>query len=111
MSKARTKLTVRVKRAWMKALRSGKFKQGHGKLYDPKTRRYCCLGVLARIQGCRFNPELGFKFPNGNTSRSNLEGWGETLGLDCNQESSLIDLNDNVKSNFKGIAVWISKNL
>lgn len=34
---------------WVKALRSGKFKQGKHKLYDPKTDTYCCLGVLTHI--------------------------------------------------------------
>lgn len=41
---------------WVKALRSGKYLQGKGKLYkiDRKGKeRYCCLGVLGQIAGMR----------------------------------------------------------
>jgi hypothetical protein len=34
---------------WAKALRSGKYKQGFGKLYNKDTKRYCCLGVLCKL--------------------------------------------------------------
>ncbi len=34
---------------WVGALRSGKYKQGRG--YLRYQDRYCCLGVLAEIQG------------------------------------------------------------
>jgi len=34
-------------RKWLKALRSGKYKQGKGKLYG--EGRYCCLGVLQKV--------------------------------------------------------------
>lgn len=36
-----------LKRKWVKALLSGEYKQGHGKLYD--GRRFCCLGVLRQV--------------------------------------------------------------
>ena len=36
-------------RAWIKALRSGKFKQTDQTLYDPDENAYCCLGVKAKI--------------------------------------------------------------
>lgn len=38
-----------LKQKWIKALRSGKYKQGERSLFD--GRAHCCLGVLARIQG------------------------------------------------------------
>jgi hypothetical protein len=31
---------------WLRALRSGQFKQGQGTLHDPDTHSFCCLGVL-----------------------------------------------------------------
>lgn len=34
---------------WIKALKSGLYEQGQNKLY--KDGKYCCLGVLAKIQG------------------------------------------------------------
>lgn len=36
---------------WIKALRSGKYKQGRGKLYDLRTDSYCCLGIAAVVLG------------------------------------------------------------
>jgi hypothetical protein len=38
-----------VKKRWVRALRSGKYMQGKGKLKS--DRGYCCLGVLAQIEG------------------------------------------------------------
>jgi len=37
---------------WCRDLESGKHRQGTGKLYDVKTRRYCCLGRKSRLDGC-----------------------------------------------------------
>lgn len=34
---------------WLEALRSGKFTQGHGCLYDKNTKGFCCLGVLQYV--------------------------------------------------------------
>lgn len=34
---------------WIDALRSRKFKQGCGKLYDEANDTYCCLGVAAKL--------------------------------------------------------------
>lgn len=44
-------MNKKLKAKWVKALRSGKYKQGRGQLYNPKTKRYCCLGVLCRLGG------------------------------------------------------------
>ena len=35
-----------LKKKWVEALLSGKYKQGDGALYDSWDRTYCCLGVL-----------------------------------------------------------------
>lgn len=37
----------RIKKLWLKALRSGKYKQGKGCLRA--DRKYCCLGVLCDV--------------------------------------------------------------
>ena len=39
-----------LKNTWVKALRSGKYRQGTGRLMR-MNRYYCCLGVLADTQG------------------------------------------------------------
>lgn len=43
----------RLVRKWIAALQSGEYKQGKDRLYDPKTDRYCCLGVLAICAGLK----------------------------------------------------------
>lgn len=35
-----------LRKKWLDALRSGKYKQGSGTLYNPDTKAFCCLGVL-----------------------------------------------------------------
>lgn len=34
---------------WLQALRSGKYAQGDGLLYDHLLNTYCCLGVLCHV--------------------------------------------------------------
>lgn len=51
-SKIMDKLNPKVKALWLKALRSGKYKQGHNALCTVTTRgknRFCCLGVLCDL--------------------------------------------------------------
>lgn len=43
-----SKMNPEVKRQWVEALRSGKYKQGRGRLATPEGY-YCCLGVLCEI--------------------------------------------------------------
>ena len=45
------KLPKAFKTKWIKALRSGKYKQGRLRLYNPKEDTYCCLGVAGKICG------------------------------------------------------------
>ena len=44
-------MKLKIMRKWVRALRSGKFKQGKGALLDTRGRvpRYCCLGVLCEL--------------------------------------------------------------
>ena len=44
------KLDKKIKEKWVKALRSGDYKQGKKRLTH--AGRYCCLGVLAKEMGC-----------------------------------------------------------
>jgi hypothetical protein len=43
------KLPKKVKAKWLKALRSGEYKQAKGTLHDPETGGFCCLGVLEHV--------------------------------------------------------------
>lgn len=46
--------TAKSLKAWIKALRSGRYKQASGALHNrgAKGNTYCCLGVYARVMGC-----------------------------------------------------------
>lgn len=52
-------MDAELKTKWLAALRSGEFKQGQGKLHDPATEAYCCLGVLCKIMGAEFRQAEG----------------------------------------------------
>lgn len=133
------KLEKSVKRVWLKALRSGKFKQADGQLckeietydeYDNPTSQgfgHCCLGVLADLKGklhshenlgVEFGPEFDdekqtFKETCRLTPTQKLNrssGFIPASWVDPKAQKVLADLNDNGKS-FKRIATWIEKNL
>ena len=38
---------------WIRALRSGKYKQGTRVLHNEGNNTYCCLGVLCKIEGIK----------------------------------------------------------
>lgn len=43
-----------IKRKWVKALRSGKYKQGRNALKN-ETNAFCCLGVLCEVLGAEWD--------------------------------------------------------
>ena len=45
------KMDKELKTLWVEALRSGKYKQGRGRLFSPEWGTYCCLGVGAEAFG------------------------------------------------------------
>jgi hypothetical protein len=45
-------MDAKLKAKWVKALRSGRYKQTPGQLHD--SGGYCCLGVLATILGAKW---------------------------------------------------------
>lgn len=99
------------KRKWVKALRSGEYKQGHWQL---KNRdEYCCLGVLCDIyqaghwEGTEFiyKRDLATAFLPGKLS--------EQLAITAKQESDLAHMNDSggYDMDFNKIADYIEENL
>ena len=96
-----------IKRKWIKALRSGEYKQGYQML---KFRgRYCCLGVLNEVCG------LGAGHGDGMIRRE----IAEPLGLSWYVQNKLTSFNDGGRrggkerppKSFKWIANWIEKHL
>lgn len=48
-------MNEKIKKLWISALRSGKYKQGRTVLHDPIENTYCCLGVLCDL----YRKEIG----------------------------------------------------
>jgi len=49
---SKKKIQPELRKRWLAALRSGKYKQGHGALHTDtagKQHRYCCLGVACEV--------------------------------------------------------------
>ena len=42
-------MNKRVKKLWLKALRSGKFKQAQHTLREGRKNQFCCLGILCEV--------------------------------------------------------------
>ena len=96
-----SRLPKKLKAAWLKALRSGRYKQGKKVLYE--DGKYCCLGVLARLQGCP--PKV---LGNSNLSQLLAVQHGVPLYLARTQRQKLAHMNDHGYS-FKEIADYIEK--
>ena len=121
-----------VKKKWVDALRSGRFKQGRSRL-NYANESYCCLGVLCEIavsEGATDPARL-----KDGVGRSMTYGWSSTVppddvlewaGIDdepvfparddsmhntWSAANKLIDLNDDQRAPFEVIADWIEANL
>lgn len=107
----------KIKTKWVKALRSNRYKQGHGKLYDGDV--YCCLGVLCRVVGARAKlARSSFNFTWGGCVSSIELPYPLRLRLKIKpeQQEHLIRMNDGNMPNhrtrpFPEIADYIEKHL
>lgn len=105
----------KIKAKWLKALRSGKYKQGKEFLYTVcgDEHQFCCLGVLAHIASPvpwrRDNSSSSVYLFDGDPALL-PESFRRKVGLDEEAQDKLISMNDNGKR-FKTIANWIEKNL
>lgn len=113
-------MNERVKTKWLKALRSGEYKQTTGSLRE-KGNAFCCLGVLCDLyaretegvseyvksgHGWCFKGKYGDRA--GTILLSEVREWS---GLLRPQEYDLITLNDARNWGFDRIADYIEKNL
>jgi hypothetical protein len=89
---------------WVKALRSGRWKQGTGRLHCRHSvtgkLTHCCLGVASRV--CKMPPE----FEARGAEQLTLSG-AHLLGLDHRHMFHLIYANDSEGKNFSQIADMI----
>jgi len=99
---------------WVKALRSGDYKQCEGALQDA-SGNYCCLGVLCDISkltewqdGSGYGPmyfDLDSSLPKQVRDWSGVRSSGGDLSeSDLRRVDSLIDANDTEKMSFTEIA-------
>lgn len=115
-----TKLDVvkRNRRAWVKALRSGQFPQGSGRLaYQDNvgdgTVEYCCLGVACEVANVTWwKPIFGGSFHlftiEGNEGIPTDDVLAK-FGLDEHQATVLASVNDSEGLSFSEIADLIEK--
>jgi hypothetical protein len=115
-----------IKKAWVKALRSGEYKQGRGYLCATHkgVDSYCCLGVLANecLEGEWVihdgDGDIFIIWSYGNRSENGEKRWGMlptacTKYFDINNGcwmDILSEMNDQGKS-FEEIADWIERYL
>ena len=106
-------------KAWIAALRSGKYQQGFG--YLNKNENYCCLGVLADINNIPTRPDVGSMSVSYNFSGDEIDRiisgtipdkwWLTHTGLPCSLKSQLIEMNDLHGKSFADIANRIESEL
>ena len=105
-----------IKKKWVAALRSGKFRQANEVLFDGVARAHCCLGVLARVQGAKSSG--GLLRIGDKDVRHNSRAFGEqdylakpfACGVTLPVQKKLALMNDAPKS-FDEIADYIEKHL
>lgn len=93
---------------WVKALRSGKYKQTGDVLFDRHANSYCCLGVLCKVSGTKIPSGASHLGVRGLRTLERDAGLGKMEGGE--QQRILADMNDKGDS-FKDIAKWIVKNV
>ncbi len=103
---------------WVKALRSGKYKQGYDRLHDIGSKGYCCLGILCKVYEKDYE-EIAKRLTNGFTLPSSIMEDFKISSPICRQDKgltigkeryySLAESNDKRES-FANIADWIENN-
>jgi hypothetical protein len=108
------KLDPEFKAQWIAALRSGEYKQGHCKMYNPTDSSYCCLGVAYQLGTGSIPPEYGYirvqwpGFPSillrGDSNEPNADIAVTLAAMNDGFDHSRIH-------NFSEIADWIEEHL
>lgn len=102
-----------VMKKWVKALRSGKYKQCRWQLKDGD--KYCCLGVLCDISKLsKFDGTGGYldeelELPDDVLEYAHMRDSVGKFIAKNNRETSLSTLNDDRQYSFKKIADYIEK--
>ena len=100
------KLSRGFKRKWANALRSGKYKEGSGVMYNPEDKSYDAIGVAYRVAGVPKKNLSNRSLPSGKQYRF----LPRPLYEDTNFIEKMADFSDRGLS-FKWIASYIQNNL
>ena len=121
-------MNKKIKKKWVKALRSGEYVQGRQYLCVPKGEydEFCCLGVLCdliardkdskspswrRKRVFRYMADDLIVLAFGYKHDTPTEAFRRKVGLDKDEQDELIEMNDNQNRSFKEIADYIEVNL
>ena len=117
-----------IAKKWVKALRSGKYKQGTNVLHNTRNNTYCCLGVLTDLyqQDRRSKKKkmldvddkldtvsydgAEFILPDAVVKWAGMKTYDGSWDVE-NGDSNLVYLNDERCCSFKTIANVIEKNV
>lgn len=100
-----------IKQKWIDALKSGRYKQGQGRLKSCNDE-FCCLGVLCdSIDSEGWNSPTTFKYNNVLSSFYLPIELRVELELTFADQQKLTDMNDEEHLSFEQIADWIEENL
>lgn len=106
-----------IKVKWVKALRSGRYKQCSETLRDTYDgKKYCCLGVLCNVidyrgWGKQDLDDSVYVYKESVGESVLPRKLREEVGITEVQQNKLVKMNDDDGKNFKEIANWIEKNL
>lgn len=111
-------IDAKMKAKWLKALRSGEYKQGR-ELLKTKDGKYCCLGVLAEINGhlkengCVLLEYVVEHRPSQIYTAGILDTDGGSWRNDVQGTvlEQAMEMNDSFEHDFNSIADYIEENL
>jgi hypothetical protein len=117
----RTKMKAKIKKLWLKALRSGEYNQAKGVLRTADATGYCCLGVLCDLHRKAMKKGKGwdqtvYRQSNGGVPPECVVAWAGLPAQNPDVTSAnddndhLASLNDNGAS-FADIAAIIEEQL
>lgn len=111
-------MNKKIKEDWVKALRSGKYKQGKGELHNKEDNTFCCLGVLCdlyikekEIEWQKKGANVGKFYPSGV-----ITNWAgakpiNTWGITHNEGATSIDCLNDRGFSFETLAKLIEEQL
>ena len=104
-----------LKERWIRALKSGAFKQAQCSLINETGDAYCCLGVMGILLGLGNNRLRTMRYSTPGTERVNINDKLsmrilKRIGLTVKQQNTLADIND-YNEGFYAVIRYIEENI